>query len=62
MKLLIIALAKFICGLLLVGLLIFLPAIIIVRLKDEEDLLTRELPGYAEYKQKVKYRIIPFIW
>lgn len=40
----------------------FYPAIIIVRLKDEEDLLTRELPGYAEYKQKVKYRIIPFIW
>ena len=38
------------------------PAIIIVRLKDEEELLTRELPGYAEYKQKVKYRIIPFIW
>ena len=40
----------------------FYPAIIIVRLKDEEDLLTRELPGYTEYKQKVKYRIIPFIW
>jgi len=40
----------------------FYPAIIIVRLKDEEDLLTKELPGYAEYKQKVKYRIIPFIW
>ena len=38
------------------------PAIIIVRLTDEEELLTRELPGYAEYKQKVKYRIIPFIW
>lgn len=38
------------------------PAIIIVRLKDEEALLTRELPGYAAYKQKVKYRIIPFIW
>ena len=38
------------------------PAIIIVRLKDEEDLLTRELAGYAEYKQKVRYRIIPFIW
>ena len=38
------------------------PAIIIVRLKDEEKLLTRELPGYAGYKQKVKYRIIPFIW
>jgi protein-S-isoprenylcysteine O-methyltransferase Ste14 len=40
----------------------FYPAIIIVRLKDEEDLLTRELSGYAEYKEKVKYRILPFIW
>jgi protein-S-isoprenylcysteine O-methyltransferase Ste14 len=40
----------------------FYPAIIIVRLKDEEDLLTGELSGYTEYKQKVKYRIIPFIW
>ena len=40
----------------------FYPAIIIVRLKDEEDLLTRELTGYAEYKKKVKYRILPFVW
>lgn len=40
----------------------FYPAIIIIRLTDEEDLLSRELPGYAEYKKKVKYRIIPFIW
>ena len=40
----------------------FYPAIIIVRLKDEETLLTGELPGYAEYKKKVTYRIIPFIW
>ena len=40
----------------------FYPAIIVIRLKDEENLLTRELSGYAEYKQKVKYRIIPFIW
>ena len=38
------------------------PAVIVVRLKDEEELLTRELFGYAEYKKKVKYRIIPFIW
>jgi len=38
------------------------PVIIIVRLKAEEDLLTQELPGYVEYKQKVKHRIIPFIW
>lgn len=40
----------------------FYPAIIVVRLKDEEALLTRELPGYAEYRQRVKYRIIPFVW
>ena len=38
------------------------PILIVVRLKAEEELLTKELPGYAEYKQKVKYRIIPFIW
>jgi len=40
----------------------FYPAIIVVRLKDEEDLLTRELPGYAAYKKKVKYRTLPFVW
>ena len=40
----------------------FYPAIIVVRLKDEEALLTRELPGYEAYKKKVKYRLIPFIW
>ena len=40
----------------------FYPVIIIVRLRDEEDLLTRELPGYDAYKKKVKYRLIPFIW
>ena len=40
----------------------FYPVIIIIRLTDEEKLLTRELPGYEEYKNKVKYRIIPFVW
>ena len=40
----------------------FYPAIIIVRLKDEERLLTRELPGYEAYKMKVKYRLMPYIW
>ena len=40
----------------------FYPVIIVVRLKDEEDLLGRELVGYEEYKKKVKYRLIPFIW
>ena len=40
----------------------FYPIIIIVRLKDEEKLLSKELAGYDAYKQKVKYRLIPFIW
>lgn len=40
----------------------FYPMIIVVRLKDEEALLARELPGYAAYMQKVKYRIIPSVW
>ena len=44
--------------------LIFLayPIIIAKRIKNEEELLERELDGYSEYKQKVKYRLIPFIW
>ena len=40
----------------------FYPAIIVVRLKDEEELLSRELAGYETYKKKVKYRLIPFVW
>jgi len=44
--------------------LIFLayPFIIAKRIKGEEEFLERELEGYKEYKQKVKYRLIPFIW
>ena len=44
--------------------LIFLvyPFIIAKRIKNEEQLLEKELEGYCEYKQKVKYRLIPFIW
>ncbi|MBO5321338.1 MAG: isoprenylcysteine carboxylmethyltransferase family protein [Clostridia bacterium] len=44
--------------------LIFLayPFIIAKRIKNEEKLLENELDGYKEYKQKVKYRLIPFIW
>ena len=38
------------------------PFIIIKRIKGEEEFLERELEGYREYKQKVKYRLIPFIW
>lgn len=44
--------------------LIFLsyPFIIAKRIKNEEEFLEKELEGYSEYKQKVKYRLIPFIW
>ena len=38
------------------------PVIIAVRIKNEEQVLSKELPGYEEYKQKVKYKILPFIW
>ena len=38
------------------------PAIIAGRLLDEERFLAAELPGYSEYMQKVKWRLIPFIW
>lgn len=38
------------------------PAIIMKRIRNEEDVLTRDLPGYAEYMQQVKWRLIPFVW
>lgn len=38
------------------------PFIIAKRIKGEEEFLETELSGYREYKQKVKYRLIPFIW
>ena len=38
------------------------PFLIAKRLLNEEAFLVKELPGYREYKQKVKYRLIPGIW
>ena len=48
----------------LVSFVVFLayPFIISARIKNEEEVLSRELDGYEEYKKKVKYRMIPFIW
>ena len=42
----------------------FLPyvAVIVIRIKNEEKVLLSGLEGYKEYTQKVKYRLIPFIW
>ena len=46
------------------GLLVFAayPVLIVLRILNEEEVLTRELEGYAEYKQKVKWRLVPFVW
>ena len=38
------------------------PAAIIARIGNEEKVLEEGLQGYTEYKKKVKYRLIPFIW
>ena len=48
----------------LISFVVFLayPFIIAARIKNEEEVLSRELDGYDEYKKKVKYRMIPFIW
>ena len=32
------------------------------RIKNEEQVLEKGLPGYADYKKKVKYRILPLVW
>ena len=48
----------------IISFIIFLvyPFIIFKRIKNEEMLLEKELKGYTEYKKKVKYRLIPFVW
>lgn len=38
------------------------PAIIAKRIRNEESVLEKNLDGYIEYKKKVRYRIIPFVW
>lgn len=48
----------------LISFIIFLvyPILIAKRIKNEEEVLEKELNGYKEYKNKVKYRLIPFVW
>ena len=36
--------------------------VLVARIKDEESALDKDLPGYLAYKQKTKYRLIPFVW
>ena len=42
-------------------LLLYVP-IIALRMKNEEKVLEEGLAGYNEYKTRVKYKVIPFIW
>jgi protein-S-isoprenylcysteine O-methyltransferase Ste14 len=46
------------------GLLMLVPAVagIVWRLQDEERFLAKNLPGYSEYRRKVQYRLLPFVW
>ena len=40
---------------------LFIP-ILLWRLLDEERILRRDLPGYIEYTQKVRFRLVPYVW
>lgn len=48
----------------LVGLIpaLVVPIFLALRIRNEEELLKAELPGYKEYMEKVRYRLIPKIW
>lgn len=39
----------------------FIPAFVF-RIRNEEEVLVRELAGYAGYRRKVRYRVVPFVW
>ena len=41
---------------------LIIPMLTILRIPNEEEVLKRELPGYEEYMQKVKYRLLPGVW
>jgi protein-S-isoprenylcysteine O-methyltransferase Ste14 len=46
------------------GLLLLIPGVVVLvlRIGDEEDLLTHELSGYRDYTQRVHYRLLPYVW
>jgi protein-S-isoprenylcysteine O-methyltransferase Ste14 len=46
------------------GLLFLIPGllVLVLRILDEEKLLTQELGGYREYMQRVRYRLLPYVW
>lgn len=44
------------------GIFAIYPFVIALRINNEEKVLSEQLSGYIEYKNKVKYRILPFVW
>ena len=38
------------------------PVIVVKRIRNEEEVLEKSLADYSEYKQRIKYRLIPYIW
>jgi protein-S-isoprenylcysteine O-methyltransferase Ste14 len=46
------------------GMLMVIPMTLVIvwRLLDEETFLARNLPGYSEYRNEVRYRLVPFLW
>jgi protein-S-isoprenylcysteine O-methyltransferase Ste14 len=46
------------------GLLLLIPGLLVIALRifDEEKLLTQDLAGYREYAQRVRYRLLPYVW
>ena len=41
---------------------LLLVAIVVVRIGDEEALLVKELEGYADYRRRVRWRLVPYLW
>jgi len=41
---------------------LIVPIVLVLRILNEEEVLLRDLPGYKEYCQKTRYRLIPYIW
>lgn len=44
------------------GLIVPFMPVLLWRLLDEEKILQRDLPGYPEYKRRVRFRLVPFVW
>ena len=44
------------------AIMLLFPVVIVFRIRNEEQVLEAGLPGYREYKQRVRYRLLPFIW